>query len=284
LLRVGSVTKTYVAAATLLLVADGAVDLDGTLETWVPGVPNGTTITIRHLLNHTSGVYNYTDITFLQEALADPSRVWTPQELVDIAVQHGADFEPGTDWSYSNTNYILLGMIVEQASGQTVSELMRERLLVAEGLDATFLDGEETLAGDLATGYSQSGNDVTHALNPSAAWAAGSMVATPEDVASWAAALYRGQVLAAPEMEAMLTMVPTGLDGVEYGLGVFGYGPQVLAGHEGIGHGGDIPGFHSIVLYLTDYDAVIVSIVNNDGANPARALANALPIVTAGDP
>jgi D-alanyl-D-alanine carboxypeptidase len=281
LLRTGSVTKTYVAVAILQLVADGEIDLDETLEPWVPGVLNGTTITIRQLLNHTSGVFSYTsDPTFFQQALADPTHEWAPQDLVDIAVQNGADFEPGTDWSYSNTNYILLGMILELATGKSVGEVLRE-LLDAHGLDATFLDGEEALVGELATGYAQTGADITQVLHPSAAWAAGSMVGTASDVADWAAALYRGQVLAEAEMDAMLTMVPTSSAGVEYGLGVFGFGPQVLAGQEGLGHGGDIPGYHTLMIYLTEHDTVVVSIVNSDAAAPESALGAALPLLVA---
>jgi D-alanyl-D-alanine carboxypeptidase len=255
--------------------------LDEPLESWVPGVPNGTTITIRQLLNHTSGIYNYTDTAFFQQALSDPTYAWPPQELVDIAVQHGPDFDPGTDWSYSNTNYILIGMIVEQASGQSFEALVRERLLEPHGLDSTFLDGYETLGAELATAYAQNGQDVTDIVHMSVAWSAGAYAATASDVADWAAALYRGEVLAAPEMDAMLDMVPTSYAGVEYGLGVFGYGPSVLLGEEGIGHGGDIFGFHTFMVYMPEHDTAVVSIVNSDAANPTQVLGDALPLLAA---
>ena len=112
LLRVGSVTKTYVSAALLTLAEEGALSLDDTLDSYVSGVPNGDTITVRELMQHTAGVYNYTnDATFMMQALAAPDTPVDPQDMVDVAIAHGADFPPGSSWNYSNTGYILLGMI-----------------------------------------------------------------------------------------------------------------------------------------------------------------------------
>ena len=105
------------------------------------------------------------------------------------------------------------------------------------------------------------------------------MVATAGNVADWAAALYRGNVLGAAEQMEMLTTVPTGYTGVDYGLGMFEYGPAVLGGQHGVGHGGDIPGYHTMMLYLDQYDTVVVSIVNNDAADPSAALIKALPLL-----
>ena len=138
--RVGSITKTMTATIILQLVQDGRLALEDPVSKYVPDVPGGDIITIADLLDMRSGLYSYTDDpAFLRAIDADRQRVWTPRELLDIAFAHPADFAPGSAGKYTNTNYILLGMIMEQLTGQTVNELFEQRLFTPLGMDDTVM-------------------------------------------------------------------------------------------------------------------------------------------------
>jgi D-alanyl-D-alanine carboxypeptidase len=123
--RVGSITKTVIATITLQLVGEGRLRLDDTIEQWLPGmVPNGDAITIRMLLNHTSSIFDYlADPDWLAAVLADPHRYWSPQELVAVGTSHPSLFPPGEGLAYSNTGYILIGLVLEKATGRPVQDL-----------------------------------------------------------------------------------------------------------------------------------------------------------------
>jgi len=269
LLRIGSVTKTFTAATTLTLVADGLVSLDDTLDGFVAGFPNGHVISIRQLLNHTAGTFDIVeDGDFMAEARANPSRVYTPAELVSVAAAHAPAFEPGAGWGYSNTNYLLLGLVIEAATGQSAAAAIRERALTAAGLERTYLEGAEELPEALAPGYDATGTDVTGLLPPTIRWTAGAMVTEVGDTATWIATLARGDLLPAAEQAAMLTSVPIGAGERACGLGIFfleieGVGPAM-------GHSGSTPGYHAIALYVPALDAAAVAIINRDGADPNR--------------
>lgn len=266
LFRIGSVTKTYVATVVLQLVGAGKLSLDDKLETWVTGVPNGSAITVRMLLNHTSGIFNYTtDTTFL----ANLKKKWTPDELVQLAVSHGAVDPPGTKWEYSNTNYVCLGIIVEKVGGKGIAEQIRAGVLEPQKLDATFFDGEEALVGTLAPGFSPTGTDSTYSVDPSGPWAAGSMVATPADTAAFVQALAEGKLLDPAEQTAMETGVPLPGAPASYGLGLLMLDASVTAGAgKAYGHDGSINGYHTQAFHFRDTQTSIVSIVNQDGGDP----------------
>ena len=274
LLRVGSVSKTYVSAMILSLVADGSLGLDDTIDSWQPDIPGAEVITVRQLLDHTSGIFNYTDDEdFFAALLADPARVYGPAELVAVATAHPPYFAPGEDWYYSNTNYILLGMLIEAVTGESVATAIRNRLLAPRSLDHTFLDGDEPVQGALAHGFDRDSEDVTFALHPSAAWAAGAVVATAGDLADWAMALYGGDVVSPELHDDMLGLVDISkfVPGGSYGLGVTAFDAS-LVGTPLIGHGGAIPGFLSEMYYLPDHDSAIVAIVNSEEADPLTTL------------
>lgn len=274
LMRVGSVTKTYVSATILSLVADGSLALEDTLDNWHPDIPDADIITVRQLLDHTSGIYNYTDDEgFFTGILADPARVYSPAELVAVAAAHPPYFAPGADWYYSNTNYILLGMIIEAVTGEPVAAAIRSRMLDPQSLHHTFLDGDEPMQGVLAHGFGRDGTDMTFALHPSAAWAAGAVTATAGDLADWAMALYGGDVVSPDLRDDMLDLVDVTrfIPGGSYGLGVMAFDASVV-GTPLIGHGGAIPGFLSEMYYLPDHDSVIVTIVNSEEADPFATL------------
>jgi D-alanyl-D-alanine carboxypeptidase len=278
LMRIGSITKTYVSAAVVSLATQGALSLDDTLDTWVLGVPNGDAITVRQLLNHTGGVYNYTnDQAFMIQALSNPDVPVAPQEMVDVAIAHGAVFDPGANWDYSNTGYILLGMILEQVTGMGSGAHLRSALFDPVGLDRTFFDGEETVPDGLAKGWDLQDQDATYALHPTVPWTAGVVVADAGDLVDWADALYDGDAVDADTLSQILTFIDTGAS--EYGLGVArttlpleGGGSAVV-----IGHGGGIPGYYSNMFYLPDHDVAIATVVNSNNGDPNvsfRALAN----------
>src|SRR5262249_50271996 len=135
--RVASMTKSFVATVVLQLVAEGKLRLGDTVERWLPGlVPNGGEITIRELLGHTGGLFNYyDDKRFVRAVVARPGRHWLPRALVAIATRHRPVFPPGEGWSYSNTNYIVLGLVVQAATGGTVAHQLEQRLIRPLGLD-----------------------------------------------------------------------------------------------------------------------------------------------------
>ncbi|HVY46208.1 MAG TPA: serine hydrolase domain-containing protein, partial [Minicystis sp.] len=255
LLRIGSITKSYVSAALLEEAAAGALSLDDALEAWVPGFPNGAAITVRELLNHTSGVFNYTDDATFDAALAsDPGKHYAPEDLVAIAAQHPPYFAPGQGFRYSNTDYVLAGLVLEAASGQPLASELRTRLLGPAMLSHTFLAGDEPVGGELAHAFVD-GEDVTSLFDPSIAWAAGAMVATASDAAAWGRALWSGAVLDAASQAELLETVPTGLAGESYGLGVIVLDATSFAGARAIGHNGAFPGYLSWALYFPDVDA-----------------------------
>jgi D-alanyl-D-alanine carboxypeptidase len=279
LLRIGSITKTFVATSIVSAATEGLLDLDATVDTWVPTTPSGNVITVRHLLTHTSGLFNYTEDTmFMNAAFDDPSVAHAPEELLAVAFQHPSLFQPGEQWSYSNTNYIMLGVILESVTGSEIATEIRERALTPTSLAHTFFDGEETIVGELAQGYSSLGASVTYAFHPSVPWAAGAMVATAGDLATWADRLYTGAVLGEQATDEMLTGVETGTSGVRYGLGVLLLDAS-QAGVDLVGHDGSINGYHSMMFYFPTQHCSAVSIVNQDDRDPNTALAKAATIL-----
>jgi D-alanyl-D-alanine carboxypeptidase len=262
--RIASETKTFVAALVLKLSEEGTLSLDDTVEEWHPGmVPGGNSITVRHLLNHTSGLYDYTVDPAVIEAYeaylnGDEEFFWEPEELVDVATSHPPLFLPGASWSYSNTGYIVAGLIVEAATGAALEVLLEEKIFDPLGLGDTYLPiAEARLSGPHSHGYLLPGEglelpndkplDVTR-FSPSWAWAAGGVVSDAGDVARFYRALLDGRVLTEESMAEMKAVVDVGY-GAGYGLGLVRLdtpcGPVW-------GHNGNFPGFVSNVL-STEY-------------------------------
>jgi D-alanyl-D-alanine carboxypeptidase len=246
--RVGSVTKSFVATVALQLVGEGTLRLDDTVERWVPGlVPNGGGITLRMLLNHTSGLFNYTDdAAFLNRVIADPTQPATPRELVAFATAHPPTFPPGTDWAYSNTNYIVAGLILEAATGRSVERLIGQRILAPLRLRGTYFPvADPNIAGYHAHGYlppsltNGAGYVDVTPFAPSLAWTAGAVVSTADDLHRFYAALLGGRLLRPAQLHQMTTTVRV-LPTLGYGLGLF---TQRRACGTVWGHDGGIPGY-----------------------------------------
>ncbi|MCP4346579.1 MAG: class A beta-lactamase-related serine hydrolase, partial [Desulfobacterales bacterium] len=256
--RIGSITKTFTASAVLRLVDEGMLALDDPVEQYLPEleIPKDDIITIRHLLNHTSGLADY------PHALPyGPLHVYQPGELVQIGIEQAPDllFEPGTGWFYSNTGYIVLAMIIESVTGSSYAAEIRQHFIEPFGLANTFVPEDESVPGNFAHGYldlDEDGelDDVTY-INPSYAWSAGNMISTADDLAHWARALYGGKVLSEASLAEMLDFS----DDPPYGLGV-GYYGEVL----GIGHTGGIAGYSSLMSFNPDTGVTVCVLINNN--------------------
>jgi D-alanyl-D-alanine carboxypeptidase len=281
--RIGSVTKSFVATLVLQLVGEGRLSLDDDLERWLPGlVPGGERITVRELLNHTSGLYNYTD------DLPDPPRRLRPRELVAIATGHKPLFAPGREFSYSNTNYILAGMLVERVSGQPLADQLQQRILQPLGLENTELPTtERRIAGPHVRGYAPPDKDwqvsdgparlvdVTE-MDTSWAWAAGAMVSTTADLARFYQALLGGQLLTPELLKQMRTTVDASQPGrgMRYGLGLEVLRPG--CGVELWGHGGSLEGYGTTAFSTPDADRQLVMAINLQPEPEPRAAAAAV--------
>jgi D-alanyl-D-alanine carboxypeptidase len=267
--RVASVTKPFVATLVLQLVGEGKLHLGDSLESRLPGlVPNGDRITIRQLLNHTSGLFDYQgDEAFVNAVIADPAREWSPRELVSIATAHAPMFPPGTGWSYSNTNYVLLGLVVEAVTGKTIGEQLREQIFHPLGLAATSFPSGTEIEGEHARGYIgfatlpslSSGTlmDVTSVVSPSIGWAAGGIVSNGDDLTKFFSALLGGRLLRPDLLAAMRTVAP----GSSYGLGLLKV--QTPCGRA-FGHLGDGPGYRTVAYASPNGRRVVVVMVNVD--------------------
>ncbi len=279
-LRVGSITKTFVSAAVLQLVTAGTVSLKDSLEKWLPGFPNGAGITLTELLNHTSGIFDYTqDATWQQTVSSTPGTVWTPAQLVTIAASHPPSFAPGQGWGYSNTDYILLGQLLEKVTGKPAGSVLHQDGIDPAALESTSFPGYEPIKGTLAHGFSTSGQDVSTLFDPSYAWTAGAIVASAGDLANWAVALYGGSILSAAALATMLQTVPTGVAGESYGLGVFVLDASLTGAGPAWGHAGDINGYHSQMFYFPSAKAAVVAMVNSDAGDPNAISLAALDVL-----
>jgi D-alanyl-D-alanine carboxypeptidase len=251
--RVGSITKTVISTITLQLVGEGRLGLGDTVERWLPGaVPNGSAITLRMLLNHTSGIFDYTEDTdWLATVTADPYRYWHPRELIAVANAHPPVFPPGQGLSYSNTGYILIGLILEKVTGQPVENLVWNRVVRPLHLHSTFFATSGRFRGPYAHGYyppSLTGGGYldTSSWPPSFAWTAGALVSNATDLARLYQALLSGRLLRPALLRAMTTTVSSpAYPGYGAGLGIFSLDTPCGTAW---GHEGGIPGYVSIAV------------------------------------
>lgn len=273
--RVGSITKTFVATVVLQLVADGLLSLDDTVERWLPGIlPYADQITVRQVLNHTAGIPEYITIPYIQ-LYTDPVarlREWDPRELVALVAAQAPLFPAGTAWTYSNTGYVLAGLIVEAVTGNGLDQEMKRRIFRPLGLRRTsFPVDRVTIPAPFARGYGfqlgQPNDPLLHFtdLNPSLAWAAGALISDLGDLQRFFRALLRGRLLPPALLTEMKTPFPTGR-GFGYGLGLIVI--QTASGPI-FGHDGAIPGFHDVALNSEDGRRQVALVVNAEFATPA---------------
>lgn len=251
--RIASNTKTFTATVVLQLVGEGSVALDEPVETYLPGLLrgegiDGAAITVRQLLQHTAGLPNYTQHLGFEDPFALRDTYLPARELLDIALEHPAPFAPGERWEYSNTNYTVLGLLIEEVTGRPYAEQVTERIIEPLGLEHTYvpLPGERELREDHPRGYHPDADgeltDITE-IDPSWAGAAGEVVSTPSELTAFFEALVGGELLEPAQLTEMQRTVemPAEWPGDGYGLGL---SLDVLScGVELWGHGGDIFGY-----------------------------------------
>ncbi|HDR4874379.1 TPA: beta-lactamase family protein [Bacillus cereus] len=250
--RIASVTKTFTATVVLQLAGENRLNLDDSIEKWLPGVIQGNgydakQITIRQILNHTSGIAEYSR-TKEADFFKNRNKSFTAEDLVKLGLSLPPDFAPGKGWSYSNTGYVLLGILIEKVTGNSYAEEIENRIIEPLELSNTFLPGNSSVipGTNHARGYFQPDGaselkDITY-YNPSIGNSAGDMISTADDLNKFFSYLLSGKLLKEQQLKQMLTTVPTGsAEIVGYGLGI--YETRLPNGVSIWGHSGGIPGF-----------------------------------------
>ncbi len=265
----GSIGKTFVAATALQLVGEGKLNLDEKIERWFENekwfaqLPNAKDITLRMLLNHTSGIPNHVDNkNFLKVLFKNSENDIRYEELIAYILNEKPLFAAGKGFNYADTNYILIGLIIEKATGNSLYDEVAGRILKPLKLDQTFPSNKNVLP-QVANGYFQNKPIVVKGkftVNPQWEWAGGGFASTAEDLARWARTLYSGDVLQKNLFEEMLKGVKTN-EGTEYGLGV-----EIARGKFGksYGHDGEFPGYLSDMRYFPEQKIAVAVQVNSD--------------------
>jgi len=292
--RIGSLTKTMTATILLQLVEEGSVALDDLVAehldpSVLAGLPNADTVTLLDLAHMTSGMEPYSlNDAFQADLFADPERAWTPAELLGYVSSTAKFTPPGSGWEYSNTNYILLGLVIEKVDQEPLTEVFQERLFGPLGMtDTSFPEpAVNTMADPHLKGLTEQGQpdgltaDATN-WNPSEAWSAGGVVSTLADMEKWAHALFTGEGVLDPATQQLRR------DSILHGpaplTAANGYGIGIGDNHGWWGHDGQIPGYTSSLQHNYDTDTTVIVLANSDvapsGGSPARAISEAVRAV-----
>lgn len=281
--RLASITKQFTAAATLLLVDEGRISLDDRLSRYVPELAQADQVTIYQLLAQTSGIPDYAADP---ELAATRSVARTPAQMLGriAALTPAFEFEPGTRWAYSNSNYALLGLVIERVSGRDLQTFYRERLFGPAGMTATVFDDPADVVPGRAAGYRRAkdapaGFRNAHWLSPTIPGAAGGVRGTAGDLVRWSEALFGGRILKADSLKALASPAllgdgrttrfgmpaawQQGLDS-DYGLGTF---VKPTPGGQRLGHSGDMDGFSTWVAHYPQHRVTIVHMINSESAD-----------------
>lgn len=286
--RIASLTKQFTAVGVLLLAEQGRLSIDDRLSVYLPDFPRADEVSLRDLLNHTAGIHNYTE-SDAADRISDTGAT-VPELIAAIAGQQPLyDFAPGTMWHYSNSNYALLGAVIEKVSGQTYAQFMKVTIFDRLGMADTAVDDNGAIAPRRASGYRLAGGQPAafrHAghLDMSVPYAAGAIRSTVEDLARWDVALHGGSLLS-PASLAQMTgpgllrngaetqtavywpgepgVPPEGLIPGPYAFGLDHY---TLNGHRVVGHNGSLPGFDAVMNVYPDDDVTIIVLTNTGGA------------------
>lgn len=279
-----SIGKSFVAATVLALAQEGRLRLDDPISRWLgdrpwfPRLPNHTTITLRHLLTHSAGLPDHAHMEEFTKVYAsrwrDPGNPFPPETLVAFLLDKPALFKPGEGWAYTDTGYILIGLIIEQVATHTYYEEVRQRFLSPLGLGMT-VPSDRLVLPSLAAGYAAADNWLgmpakatvspgTLAWNPAMEWTGGGLLSNPRDLVVWAKALYEGRAMKGDYLNDLLRSVPVdgGQSGIRYGAGVGIYEKGPLG--PTYGHGGLIPGYSSSMRYYPKYRVAVAFQINTD--------------------
>ena len=284
----GSIGKTYVSAITLQAVQEGKLDLDAKIERWLgreswfARLPNAKDITLRMLMNHSSGIPEHVlNKDFIAALKKDPDRVWKPHELIAYILDAKPLFAAGQGWSYADTNYILVGMIFERVTKKTVYGEVARRILKPFKLERT-IPSDRRILPQLITGYSMPNSpfgfegrviiDGKFIINPQMEWTGGGFASTAEDLARWAKLLYEGKVLKQEMLDQMLAGVAAN-EGRGSGAGnKYGLAVQIRPSDWGVsyGHGGWFPGYRSEMEYFPQNKIAVAVQFNTDDARAMK--------------
>ncbi|WP_405834500.1 serine hydrolase domain-containing protein [Streptomyces sp. NBC_00105] len=283
--RIGSQTKTFTVTALLQLVDQGKVGLDDPIGDYIEGVPNGDRITLRELAGMRSGLFNYSeDADFDKAFTTDPDRPFAPKELLAYSFKHPVQFEPNGQFQYSNTNLILLGLLIEKVTGRPLKDVIDRDVVAPAGLRRTLFPTGAEFPEPHAQGYTDqtASGKIEDAAdwNPSWAWAAGAMISDLESLRSWARTLATGTLLTPATQAQRLKTTSVGIPGAGYGLGLFNV-------QGWIGHNGSLPGYESLGVYLPQEQATLVVILNtdvlHDGQEPSTLFGEAITSIVTPD-
>ena len=271
--RIGSVTKTFVAAAVLRLVQEDKVELDEPAARHISMLPAEWNVTIRHLLAHRSGVPEYNEVpAFVETIGADLGHPIATERILELVLPDKPSFRPGARFQYSGTNYLLLGLLVEQVEGKPLADVLHARFLLPLQLHATALPGPRASVPGMASGYSTrwahlfdedvvATSHVPQEAIASAAWAEGGMVSDARDLLQWAGALFGGDVLSPTLRDAM---IHDGAETSPYGLGAY---RMTTPSGPAVGHGGVFFGYQAELRYFPQTGTAVVVLTNTDNAD-----------------
>lgn len=264
--EIGSITKQFTATAIMLLVEEGKIGLDDKISRYLDGTPDAwKDITVRHLLTHTSGIKDYTEVP-------DVDKLWrndyTHDAILKLVTGTPLAFQPGEKWAYCNTGYFLLGMIVEKVSGKPYGEFVAERIFKPLGMTATRVNDEHAIIPNRAEGYTWANSALHNADYTSMTWpfAAGVLVSTVTDMAKWDAALYTNRLLKPADLQQMWT--PARLNSGKSTVYGFGWVIDTYQGHRLIWHNGGIPGFITQISRFVDDKLTVIVLTNTEHSNP----------------
>ncbi|GLR17310.1 serine hydrolase [Portibacter lacus] len=263
--RLGSITKQFTAMIVMQLMEEGKVKLDAPITTYIPNYPkvNGDQITLHHLLTHTSGIPNYT--SFAGFFKNESRNTYSPEEFLVFFADSTLNFEPGSEFEYSNSGYFLLGYIIEQVAQDSYENELEKRIFDPLGMKDTGYDHHGTILKNRATGYEREGMKFVNSpyLDMSIPYAAGSLYSTAEDLYLWDRALYTEKLISAETKTLMY-----GAHADAWG-GAYGYGWSIADrdGELEIGHGGGINGFNTLISRYPEQDQVVILLNNTGGAN-----------------
>jgi CubicO group peptidase (beta-lactamase class C family) len=271
--QLASVTKTFTATAIMMLVAEGKLGLDDKITERLSDLPAAwEKVTIRHLLNHTSGIKSYTSVRdFFKTSRKDYAR----REILDLVAKEPLEFAPGEKWSYCNTGYFLLGLVIEKVTGKEYGAFLDERIFKPLGMSQTRVNDLRAVIPDRAQGYEWNGKELRNGeyVSPTQPYAAGMLVSSVSDLIKWDAALGEGKLLKPSTLEPMWT--PARLNkGEETGYG-FGWQVGKVNGHRLVSHGGGIPGFATELSRFVDDRLTVIVLTNAQGGH-AGALARGI--------
>ncbi|WP_327167617.1 serine hydrolase domain-containing protein [Streptomyces subrutilus] len=291
--RIGSVSKTFSSVVLLQLVAEKKIDLDASVNTYLPGLLPDDRITVRHLLTHRSGLSDYTNVMFARTVPgfeAVRNKVFTYQELVALSLAEPRTTQPGVAYKYSNTNFVVVGMLIEKATGNKVAKEYERRIFKPLGLKNTsYVHPGTTISGLHARGYlhpDEAGSPLVDSTEQTVSWAqsAGAVISNPADLNTFMSALLGGRLLAPAQLDAMTTVTPT--DGTNtrfYGLGLRRY--DLSCGTSVYGHTGTVQGFYTYAFTTRDGRSSLAAMANTSNRGEANtALGGTLEAAFCGAP